>query len=87
MGLRLFDRAPIKFWEPETVEGDSRTKTSYEDSICHEVKYDPKDKQGEKSILNPSLMVLLSNGSNSWRTSMWSFMAMDSTTMVRHAST
>jgi hypothetical protein len=27
-GLRLFNRAPINFWEPETVEGDSMTKIS-----------------------------------------------------------
>jgi hypothetical protein len=45
MGLRLFNRAHINFWEPETVEEDSMTKTSYEDIICHEVKYDPNNKQ------------------------------------------
>jgi hypothetical protein len=30
------------------------TKTSYEDSICHEVKYDPNDKQGtHKKYIKP----------------------------------
>jgi hypothetical protein len=44
MGLRIFNRAPINFWESVTVEEDSMTKTSYEDTICHEVKYNPTDK-------------------------------------------
>jgi hypothetical protein len=33
---RIFNRAPINFWEHEKVEEDSMTKTSYEDSICDE---------------------------------------------------
>jgi hypothetical protein len=46
--LRIFNRAPINFWEPEKVEEDSMTKTSYyEDSICHEVIYSPADKDSE----------------------------------------
>jgi hypothetical protein len=55
MSLRIFNRAPINFWEPETVGEDSMTKSSYEDSICHEVKYDPKDKQGDtyKKYIKP----------------------------------
>jgi hypothetical protein len=40
-----------------------------------------------KSMLNLSLILLLSNDSNSWRTSMSSFVAMDLTTMVWHTST
>jgi hypothetical protein len=28
MSLRIFNRAPINFWEPEKVEEDSMTKTS-----------------------------------------------------------
>ena len=47
MGSRIFNRAPINFWEPEKVEEDSMTKTSYKDSICHEVKYDPANKASE----------------------------------------
>jgi hypothetical protein len=55
MNWRLFNRAPINFWEPETVDEDSMTKTSYEDNICHEVKYDPNDKQGDtyKKYIKP----------------------------------
>jgi hypothetical protein len=34
-------------WEPENVEEDSMTKTSYEDSICHEAKYNPANKESE----------------------------------------
>jgi hypothetical protein len=46
---RNFNRAPINFWEPEkkVVEEDSTTKTSYEDSIYHEVKYNPANKNSE----------------------------------------
>jgi hypothetical protein len=40
-GSRIFNRASINFWETVVVEEDSMTKTSYEDIICHEVKYDP----------------------------------------------
>jgi hypothetical protein len=47
MSSRIFNKAPINFWEPEKVEEDSTTKTSYEDSICHEVKYNPSDKNSE----------------------------------------
>jgi hypothetical protein len=67
MNLRLFNRAPINFWEPETVEEDSMTKTSYKDSICGVMRLNMTltTSRGThtKSILNPSLMVLLSNGS------------------------
>jgi hypothetical protein len=42
MGLRIFNRAPINFWESVAVEEDSMTKK--EDTVCHEVKYDPDDK-------------------------------------------
>jgi hypothetical protein len=42
---RLFNRAPINFWEPVAVEQSSMTKN--DDSICHEVKYDPADKASE----------------------------------------
>jgi hypothetical protein len=42
---RLFNRAPINFWEPVVVEQPSTTKN--DDSICHEVKYDPADKTSE----------------------------------------
>jgi hypothetical protein len=48
MGLRIFNRAPINFWESVTVEEDSTTKTSYEDTICHEVKYDPTNKESDQ---------------------------------------
>jgi hypothetical protein len=48
--LALTERAPINFWEPVKVEEeDSTTKTSYEDSICHEVKYNPADKDESES--------------------------------------
>jgi hypothetical protein len=87
---RIFNRAPINFWEPEKVEEDSTTKNNfYQDSICHEVKYDPTDKRAThtKSISNLSLVVLLSNGSNSWRTSTSSFVAMASIKTVWRIST
>ncbi len=45
--LRIFNRAPINFWEPPKVEEDSMTKTSCKDHCCHEVKYDPSDKDSE----------------------------------------
>jgi hypothetical protein len=45
---RIFNRTPINFWEPEKkVEDDSTTKTSYEDSICHEVRYNPSNKESD----------------------------------------
>jgi hypothetical protein len=45
---RIFNRACINFWEPEKVEEDSTSKNNlYQDSICHEVKYDPTDKKSE----------------------------------------
>jgi hypothetical protein len=48
MSSRIFNRAPINFWEPEKkMEEDSMTKTSYKDSICHEVKYNPANKESE----------------------------------------
>jgi hypothetical protein len=55
--LRIFNRALINFWEPEKVEEDSTTITSYEDSICHEMKYDPsgKDSKTYKLYIKPSL--------------------------------
>jgi hypothetical protein len=34
MSSRIFNRAPINFWEPEKVEEDSTTKNFYEDSIA-----------------------------------------------------
>jgi hypothetical protein len=35
-------------WEPEKkMEEDSMTKTSYEDSIYHEVKYNPTNKNSK----------------------------------------
>jgi hypothetical protein len=43
----MFNRAPINFWEPEKVEEDSTTKTSYKDHICHEVKYNHANKDSE----------------------------------------
>jgi hypothetical protein len=42
---RLFNRAPINFWEPVAVEQSSTIKN--DDSICHEVKYNPTDKASE----------------------------------------
>jgi hypothetical protein len=56
MNSRLFNRAPINFWEPEKkVEKDSMTKTSYEDIICHEVKYNPayKERDSYKLYIKP----------------------------------
>jgi hypothetical protein len=55
MGSRLFNRASINFWEPETVEEDSTTKTSYKNGICHKVKYDPNEKEGDtyKKYIKP----------------------------------
>jgi hypothetical protein len=42
---RIFNRAPINFWEPEKVEEDAMTKNFYEDNICYEIKYDPTNKK------------------------------------------
>jgi hypothetical protein len=56
MSSRIFNRAPINFWEPEKVEEDSMTKNNfYQDSICHEVKYDPTDKKSDtyKKYIKP----------------------------------
>ena len=55
MGSKIFNRAPINFWESVAVEEDSMTKTSYEDTICHEVKYDPADKGSDmyKKYMKP----------------------------------
>ncbi len=53
---RIFNRAPISFWEPEKVEEDSTTKNNfYQDSICHEVKYNPTDKKSDayKKYIKP----------------------------------
>jgi hypothetical protein len=53
---RIFNRAPINFWEPEKVEEDSTTKNNfYQDSICHEVKYDPTNKKSDtyKKYIKP----------------------------------
>jgi hypothetical protein len=57
MSSRIFNRAPINFWEPPKVEEDSTTKTPYGDHICHEVKYDPSDKDSEmyKKYMKPFL--------------------------------
>ena len=51
--LRLFNRAPINFWEPVAVEEDSVTKN--EDTICHQVKYNPNDKASDtyKKYMKP----------------------------------
>ncbi len=36
MSSRIFNRAPINFWEPEKVEEDSMTKNNfYQDSISN----------------------------------------------------
>jgi hypothetical protein len=48
---KIFNRAPINFWEPPKVEKDSTTKTSCKDHICHEVKYDPSDKECRQQIV------------------------------------
>jgi hypothetical protein len=45
MGSRIFNRAPINFWEPVAVKEHSTTKN--EDSICHKVKYNPTNKASE----------------------------------------
>jgi hypothetical protein len=53
---RIFNRAPINFREPEKVEEDSTTKNNfYQDSICHEVKYDPTNKMSNtyKKYIKP----------------------------------
>jgi hypothetical protein len=48
MSSRIFNRALINFWEPEKVEEDSMTKNNfYQDSICHEVRYDPTNKKSD----------------------------------------
>jgi glucose dehydrogenase len=79
---RLFNRAPINFWEPVAVEEDSMTKT--EDTICHEVTYDPTDKGSDiyKKYMKP-----FSHGTpEQWLKFMKNlnvvFMAMGSTKMV-----
>jgi hypothetical protein len=55
MSSRNFSRAPINFWEPPKVEEDSLTKIVYEEHVCHEVKYDPSDKDSEsyKKYMKP----------------------------------
>jgi hypothetical protein len=56
MSSRIFNRAPINFWELEKVEEDSTTKNNiYQDSICYEVKYDPTDKKSDtyKKYIKP----------------------------------
>jgi hypothetical protein len=46
LSSRIFNRAPINFWKLEKkVEEDSTIKTSYKDSICHEVKYNTANKE------------------------------------------
>jgi hypothetical protein len=52
-GTRIFNRAPINFWELVTVEEDSTTKNK--DTICHKVKYDPTDKGSDmyKKYMKP----------------------------------
>ena len=47
LSSRIFNRAPINFWEPEKVEEDSMTKHHTKIDICHEVKYNPADKKSE----------------------------------------
>ena len=41
MGLRIFNRAPINFWESVAVEEDAMTKNK--DTICHKVKHNPAE--------------------------------------------
>jgi hypothetical protein len=56
MSWRIFNRAPINFWEPEKVKENSTTKKNfYQDSICHEVKYDPTNKKSDtyKKYIKP----------------------------------
>jgi hypothetical protein len=64
MSSRIFSRAPVNSWEPPKVEEDSMTKTLYEDHICHEVKYDPSDKDSKmyKRTSNLFHMEQLNNG-------------------------
>jgi hypothetical protein len=47
MSSRIFNRAPINFWELSKVEEDSMTKIAYKEHVCHEVKYDPSDKDSD----------------------------------------
>jgi hypothetical protein len=56
---RLFNRAPINFWEPVVVEQPSTTKN--DDSICHEVKYDPANKTSKSYKM---YMTAFSHGPN-----------------------
>jgi hypothetical protein len=49
---RVFNRAPINFWEPDDVKEDSTTKTSFDHEICHEVKYNPTNKKSQSYKLN-----------------------------------
>jgi hypothetical protein len=53
MGMRIFNRAPINFWESAMVEEDSTIKGK--DTICHKVKYDPTDKGSDsyKKYMKP----------------------------------
>jgi hypothetical protein len=40
------------FWEPDEVKEDSMTKTSCDNEICHEVKYNPTDKKSQSYKLH-----------------------------------
>jgi hypothetical protein len=83
--LKLFNRPPINFWETEKkVEEDSMTITSYEESISHEVKYNPANKESDsyKVYIKPFSHSMLSNGSNSWINSTLLSKATDLTKMV-----
>jgi hypothetical protein len=53
--LRFLNRAPINFWEPEKWKKIPRPKFFYEESICHELKYDPTDKKSDtyKKYMQP----------------------------------
>jgi hypothetical protein len=53
MSLRIFNRAPINFWEYVAVDENSTTKN--EDTICHKVKHDPADKGSDmyKKYMKP----------------------------------
>ncbi len=69
---RIFNRAPINFWEPEKWKKIPRPKTTFTKTVFvmrSNTILPIKRVTHTKSISNLSLMVLLSNGSNSWRTS------------------
>jgi Leucine-rich repeat (LRR) protein len=89
MSSRIFNRAPINFWEPEKWKKIPQPKplTKIVFAMRSNMILQIKRVTHTKSISNLSFMVLLSNGSNSWKTSMSSFVAMDWMTTVWHTST